>query len=124
MENQVSNTEWREFFSILQQKVGTPVEVAYVSDNKKFTICFPPPMYLLENDYIKDPGLGAGPTYYKEIHTVRIPLQGGYKNPKTGAVNISEKASRELLNELDKLDPLPVEVTEEFIIISGYEKQK
>ena len=119
----MNNTKWREFFLVLSQQVARlPIEVAWVRTETNFQIAYCPPVSLLEDDYIKDPGIGGGPCYYKEIFAIRIVRKQDYKNPKTGAVSKSEKESLELLNDLEKLGQLPIEITDVHIIINGYRK--
>ena len=118
----MNNTKWREVFSVLYQKVGLPFEVAYVREEEEFRHASAPHISMLEDDYIKDPGLGGGPTYYKEIFSIRIPRKENYRNPKTGAASISEETSKDLLKALHELGQLPIELTDEYIIIYGYRK--
>lgn len=103
-------------------KMGVSIEVAYVREEVFKSSGHAPPANLLENEFIQDGGFGGGPCHYKEIFAIRTPRKESYRNPKTGAVSVSEKTSRKLLGELDKIGQLPIEVNDEYIIIHGYKK--
>ncbi len=119
----MNNTKWREILIVLyQQKAGFPIEVAFVRDEEEFRQTGVPPINLLEDDFIQDGGFGGGPCDYRDIFAIRIKRKENYRNPKTGAVSISEEASNELLKALNKLGKLPIELTDEHIIIHGYKK--
>ncbi len=114
----MNDTKWREVLSLLS-RLDISFEVAYVWD-ERFRTPFTVMEMSLRDSHVADPGLGGGPTEYRDIFSIRIPRTLPLRNPRTGEVQQTIENSDRFLAEAAKLGRLPLREEGGFIYLDGY----